>query len=282
MGRQFSIFIFFALSTVAVIVMQPGPREFAAHELSTATEASRNELTVLTPEPQAAPLPVPDDVLSDIKAAAAQAQSANTFPVIQPDAAEEVALSAPVVPATPVAPQLDPVPRPSFLETVAPAPAAPLMPAPQQASAGPERAQLRDMSWSALGQLQQLGHVPQTPGKEGSLINSIVRRSMAHVDNPADVAPAPVLAAPAPMATPVAPAPRASASLTPAPAAVPATGPIGKRATYMVVPGDNLALIAVKLYGSALKTDQLLRDNPSLRANPNSLRIGQVISYRAQ
>jgi nucleoid-associated protein YgaU len=49
--------------------------------------------------------------------------------------------------------------------------------------------------------------------------------------------------------------------------------------TYTVSSGDTLALIAIKLYGSALATDRLLADNPPLRRNPNELRIGQVLKY---
>ena len=68
-----------------------------------------------------------------------------------------------------------------------------------------------------------------------------------------------------------------------APVAAPAQQAVRRQAaanqSYIVAPGDTLALIAIKLYGSALATDRLLQDNPTLRQNPNALRIGQVLQY---
>lgn len=284
MGRSVSVFLFFALSTIAIIVMQPGPREMALVETAGATQASRNELTALAPQPERVPLPVPDNVLLQIKQAAEMPVMPTPQTVTsQTNAAVQAALSSAPTLARPQTPQLEPTvqvqpaPQPSFVATPQPAPQAARQPMPAPAPVSPD---LRDMSWSALGDLQKLGHIQKAPGSEGSLINSIVRRSMKHVDDPVIAAPAPALtAAPAqPAVRAPAAIARQSASLSPAPR--PAVGAIGARGSYTVAPGDNLALIAVKLYGSALKTDQLLQDNPALRANPNSLRIGQILSYR--
>ena len=304
MGRHIFVFAFFALSTVAIILAQPGPRQMAEIEVATATEASRNELSALRPVEMPAHLPVPDIILAQIKQASripdalpAQTQSQIDDAVLTALNAPAAAVSNDAVLAAPAAapaqqvfaaqdpaqPVLEAAPEPVFQDpttsTYAPAPAS---------------SELRDMSWSALGQLKQLGHVSKAPRTEGSLLNSIVRRSMAHVDNPAAASvptPAPALqpAVQPERVTALAPRPAApaapkavQAAPQPRPVAVQSAGAIGKRESYLVVPGDNLALIAIKLYGSALATDRLLQDNPSLRSNPNSLRIGQVISYRSQ
>ncbi|MEP5155632.1 LysM domain-containing protein, partial [Planktotalea sp.] len=120
---------------------------------------------------------------------------------------------------------------------------------------------------------------------EGSLLNSIVRRSMGQVGNAPALAR---IAAPTPRAAPkpkpqvvaAAPVKRVQAAAL-APAPQKAVRQTAVQSTYVVASGDTLALIAIKLYGTALAIDDLLAQNPSLRSNPNSLRIGQVLQYAA-
>lgn len=138
----------------------------------------------------------------------------------------------------------------------------------------------RDMSWQTLNALNSLGQVSKAPGQEGSLLNSIVRRSLGHVDGTQPLQAAPTTFT-APRTTAV-PAAQGLVQRT-ARLAAPERGTTGLSGsasnTYTVSSGDTLALIAIKLYGSALATDRLLSDNPSLRRNPNALRIGQVLKY---
>ena len=259
MMRSITIFSFFAFATVLVIVLQPGPRPAYVYEQSEDTlhETSRNQVDVLQ-EPQAMPtLQAPDDVISELKAAA-QPEPAVAIPEPTSDATGagsltrlQAALSASLGTQQPV--QTDAAPTPQAVSTPSPVP-----------SVAPE---LRDMSWQTLNALNGLGRVAKAPGQEGSLLNSIVRRSMGQVSS----TPAPRTQA----ATLVKPAPAARVK------SVASTQSVGSQ-SYIVASGDTLALIAIKLYGSALAKDKLLSQNPDLRRNPDDLRIGQVLRYSTQ
>ncbi|MEM9580613.1 MAG: hypothetical protein AAF891_07985 [Pseudomonadota bacterium] len=257
MGKPGSVFLFFALSTVALIVMQPGPRSENLFPVASSFDASRNDYSALRPQVADIPLPVPDDVIADIKRAAKELPAPQVDTALPDANAPQVAaIVTPEMPNVPAVAQ----PQPVFDAQV-----------PQTAVVAAQRvapvsSELRDMSWSALGTLQQLGQKGHAPGGEGSLINSIVRRSMAHVEGPLPVRQ---------------PAVQVQAfQKQPSEPVQPQTPNMDARKTYKVVSGDNLALIAIKLYGSALQTDKLLLDNPALKANPSALRIGQIISYR--
>ena len=131
------------------------------------------------------------------------------------------------------------------------------------------------MSWQTLNALNGIGHLSKAPGQQGSLLNSIVRRSMGHVDGTL------IVSAPSSQmrVAPSAPA----VAINNAPVRQVARAKIAANTgmqNYTVSSGDTLALIAIKLYGSALATDLLLQDNPVLRQNPNTLRIGQQLNYR--
>ncbi len=274
MIRGIAIFAFFTLSTVLVIVLQPGPREDFAAERSDADlfETSRNEIQVLDkPAPQPA-LVAPDNVLSELKAGArTQANAPQT-------AVREAASNA--IQHTTIDTNAAIEEVKTDLGFIAPQPAPAQMRQPLrtnlQPSARSVAPELRDMSWQTLNALNSIGHVAKAPGQEGSLLNSIVRRSMGHVDGAQNPQPRVATTFTAPRKA-VAPAPRAAAQ--PAARAVVQPSANAANNSYIVSSGDTLALIAIKLYGSALAKDRLLSENPSLRQNPNALRIGQVLKY---
>ncbi|MGH1576665.1 MAG: LysM peptidoglycan-binding domain-containing protein [Planktotalea sp.] len=262
--RGIAIFSFFALSTVLIIFLQPGPRPAYVYERSEmpTNTTSRNEVDVLFTPPAKPTLEAPDEVISELKSAKI-AQSAAQPEQPQPamgqnsgslDRLQSVLTasleSEQVVQSTPDTSQ-----HIASIPAVQPATRAPEI-VPAQAVA-PE---LRDMSWQTLNTLNSLGQISKAPGQEGSLLSSIVRRSMGQVDASDMKHPKMPIAATTP-ARAVSPEPRTGMQ------------------TYVVVPGDTLALIAVKLHGSALATDRLLSQNPTLRQNPNALRIGQVLKY---
>ncbi|MGB7318517.1 MAG: LysM domain-containing protein [Planktotalea sp.] len=268
MMRSITIFSFFALATVLVIVLQPGPRPSYVYEQSenALRETSRNEVDVLN-EPKATPaLQAPDEVISRLKAAARPAPAikqaeptSNLAPggsLTRLQAALDASLGTNSVTS-------DADPEPVTTVQTAPEPIRPVAQTMYQA-VEPE---LRDMSWQTLNTLNSLGHKTKGPGQEGSLLNSIVRRSMGQVGNQPT---APVTSAVRAVPAPAQPALRTSAVQS------------GAKKSYVVASGDTLALIAIKLYGSALATDKLLSENPVLRQNPDALRIGQVLRYSNQ
>jgi nucleoid-associated protein YgaU len=308
MIRGIAIFAFFTLLTILVIVLQPGPRENFASTPSNLElfETSRNQVQVFN-EPVAEPiLTVPDDLAADLKAArdAQTRVEPNPEPRLQATLDTSAAVREALQDSDFYAPTAGNASQKSTsaatfaailaereaqAPTPTPAPVrqqAVLQPAPQPArsaalSATPDATpylapELRDMSWQTLNTLNSIGHVSKAPGQEGSLLNSIVRRSMGHVDGtqPTQAIPQATFTAPRIAATPaVQVAPQRTAR-----AATPARNGAAA-STYTVSSGDTLALIAIKLYGSALATDRLLADNPPLRRNPNELRIGQVLKY---
>lgn len=259
MMRSVLIFSFFALATVLVIVLQPGPRPDYAFQpvQNTPHEASRNEVGVLH-QPQANPaLQAPDDVIAKLKAAAEpqrvqageeQSLEGTAGSLQRLQAALNASLGTPDVRSDAPAVTAPSVETPARVQQAMPA-----------YSVAPE---LRDMSWQTLNALNGLNREAKAPGQEGSLLNSIVRRSMGRVGD------APMVQARAPQAQAVRDVPQQQPFVQG-----------GAKQSYTVAPGDTLALIAIKLYGSALEGERLLSDNPELRQNPNALRIGQVLQY---
>ena len=270
MVRSMIIFAFFALATVLVIVLQPGPRPQYAYEAREQMqhETTRNEVQVL-PEPQNTQvLSAPNDVIAKLKAAAqpkppAATETGTTASLKRLQAALDASLgeAGTVSDARPGPVAAIDVPQD-------PAPQAPMYYASSSQAIAPE---LRDMSWQTLNTLNGLAQVSRAPGQEGSLLNSIVRRSMGHVDGTQILRTDPIVTRTSAVAN--VPARPASNSQRPTKATA---------RSYIVSSGDTLALIAIKLYGSALATDRLLSENPALRQNPNALRIGQVLKYSTQ
>lgn len=261
MMRSVLIFSFFALATVMVIVFQPGPRPDYAYEQTEVllNETSRNEVQVLREVQPAPALSAPDEVINELKTAPKVVRRPDPLAGGTSDALQQlqatlnasmaidnlatdaiVQSSAPVVDQTPVPVRPD---VSNMTQAIAP--------------------ELRDMSWQTLNALNTLSQTSKAPGQEGSLLNSIVRRSMGHVDGTQIVRPSVTV-------------PKVNA---PVKREARAQVPSGAKQSYIVASGDTLALIAIKLYGSALATERLVAENPALRQNPNALRIGQVLEY---
>ena len=272
MMRGFLIFAFFTISTLLVIVLQPGPRDDFAYQQNPQAllETSRNQMQVLDQPREDTLLTIPDDVISELKAGGIQ-QSVQ--PIVAPEAADTGAvlnrLQATL--ATPINTDA------AVSDALAEATTVFQQPSVQpQASINAIAPELRDMSWQTLNALNGIGRVSKAPGQQGSLLNSIVRRSMGHVDGTLIVSAPSSQMRVAPSAPAIA-INNASVRRQVARAKIAANTGLKN---YTVSSGDTLALIAIKLYGSALATDQLLQDNPVLRQNPNTLRIGQQLNYR--
>lgn len=236
-------------------------------------ETSRNEVQVLAVPRPAAGLSAPDDVIFELKS------GGQTRRQEQPNASNagettgsllrlQAALDA----------SLGEVPIVSDVagETIAPR----HRQVTSQTSVNAIAPELRDMSWQTLNALNNIGHVTKAPGQKGSLLNSIVRRSMGHVDGVKTVRPN-VTFDDAKNANPKPVSPKPAVIRAAVQKQVRSLVPTGAASSYIVTSGDTLALIAIKLYGSALATDRLLAENPALRQNPNALRIGQVLNYSA-
>ena len=113
-------------------------------------------------------------------------------------------------------------------------------PAPADLSVGDE--ELRRLTWSTLSNLNHATGRDSAPGQPGSLLHTIVRRSL---DDGGASAP------------------------------LPAQG--GSPTTYVVQAGDSLVSIAEALYGDVNMTGPLFAANQSLLARPDDLRPGQVL-----
>ena len=167
MMRGISIFAFFTLSTVLVIVLQPGPRDDFSNQPNAEAfvEASRNQTQVFD-DPLAAPvLAVPDEVISQLKARAQPQRAVAPAPAPAETGASltrlQAALSASI--------NTDAAVSDALANTAAPQPVRQQPQVAVQAIA-PE---LRDMSWQTINQLSRLGASPEAPGQQGSLLNSM-------------------------------------------------------------------------------------------------------------
>lgn len=97
---------------------------------------------------------------------------------------------------------------------------------------------LRRMTWDTLSKLNNATGRDAAPGRPGSLLHTIVQRSLQSGD--------------------------------------PQTAPVGDPpATYVVQPGDSLASIAEALYGDVNMTGPLFAANQPQLAQPDDLRAGQ-------
>lgn len=267
MMRNAIIFSLFAFATVLVIILQPGPRDDYANAgtQNLTQEAMRNSVNVFQDPADEVHLTAPDAVISRLKA--------GEKPVAQ-IATQEDSQDTSAAPTN----RFQAILEASYADTndvsqrpVLAAPTAPELSANQQVATD-----LRAMSWQTLNALNSLGQANKAPGQEGSLLNSIVRRSMGEVGGTQMRQPVSVNSG---LGS------NAQTDLFNNSAAL-AQQTAGFQASagqsYIVASGDTLALIAIKLYGTALATDKLLAQNPSLRQNPNALRIGQVLKYNVQ
>lgn len=168
--------------------------------------------------------------------------------VVQPGANRRTAdMSAPD-PVTRAEPALAPLPQESAPVAMAVPDFTPALPSaePAQAAApvptaGLDDQAMRQMTWETLSSLNHATGRQTAPGQPGSLLHTIVRRSLD----------APVGAAP----------PQA-----------------GKMADmYVVQAGDSLVSIAEKIYGDVNMTGPLFAANQSILTRPDDLRPGQTL-----
>ncbi|WP_323768266.1 LysM peptidoglycan-binding domain-containing protein [Antarctobacter sp.] len=101
-------------------------------------------------------------------------------------------------------------------------------------------AEMRRMTWDALSDLNQATGRDSAPGQPGSLLHTIVRRSL-------------------------------SGSGTAPEARTPGSG------VYVVQPGDSLVSIAERIYGDVNMTGPLFAANQSVLRRPDDLRPGQSL-----
>jgi nucleoid-associated protein YgaU len=117
---------------------------------------------------------------------------------------------------------------------------------------------LRDMTFSAISQVKSAttGQAP-APGQPGSLLHSVVQRSMA-TNAPAEAQPSPTRAD----------ALRATTGADDSP----------EVQTYQVRAGDTLGSIARALYGDVNMSTHLFTTNTDIMARPDSLTPGMVLT----
>lgn len=120
---------------------------------------------------------------------------------------------------------------------------------------------LRDMTFSAISQVKSAttGQAP-APGQPGSLLHSVVQRSMS-TNAPAAGQPSPTRADALREATGADDSPEAQ--------------------TYQVRTGDTLVSIARAVYGDANMSTHLFTTNAEIMARPDSLTPGMVLTLPA-
>ena len=104
---------------------------------------------------------------------------------------------------------------------------------------------MRRMTWGALSGLNQVTGRDSVPGQPGSLLHTIVQRSLTE-------------------------SPAGAADRTPPPAT-------GTQRVYVVQPGDSLVSIAQRVYGDVNMTGLLFSANQAVLARPDDLRAGQKL-----
>lgn len=138
----------------------------------------------------------------------------------------------------------------------APLPAA-LRPVDTSATSAEQPVNMRDMTFSAISNLKSVttGEAP-APGQPGSLLHSVVQRTIAQ-EAPSPGA-APPLTQIEPVRTETAPLPTDTGS-------------------YFVRQGDTLLSIAKDVYGDIAMASEIYRSNADVMASPDSLRPGMVL-----
>lgn len=119
---------------------------------------------------------------------------------------------------------------------------------------------MRDMTFSAISNLKSVttGETP-APGQPGSLLHSVVQRSIAN-------------GTPAPTAT------RPVTRIEPVSTGTPRTP---STRSYFVRPGDTLLSIAIELYGDTSMSSEIFRQNANVMSSPDSLKPGMVLKLPA-
>ncbi|WP_425100883.1 LysM peptidoglycan-binding domain-containing protein [Tropicibacter sp. S64] len=168
-----------------------------------------------------------------------------------PDMPSPVTRAEPALDTAPVQDPLASAVANGLVQTPAPQPAAPkpqIQPQTRVASApaaGLDDQTMRRMTWDTLSNLNQATGHEKAPGQPGSLLHTIVRRSLNE---------------------PAMPAPAASAA----------------EGVYIVQPGDSLVSIAERVYGDVNMTGPLFAANQSKLTRPDDLRPGQQLVLPAK
>lgn len=165
--------------------------------------------------------------------------------------ASDPAVTEPTV--TRVMPALDNI---AAVEPVSPERIAQHTPAVAPVSA-PQNAQpnsVRDLTFAAIRNLKTAttGETP-APGDPGSLLHSVVQRSIG-------AAPVPTVTTPEPV--------QAATRTTRQPTS----------GSYFVRPGDTLISIATEVYGDANMATELFESNKNIMSRPDSLQTGMVLA----
>lgn len=170
----------------------------------------------------------------------------------EPDTATTVTRVADPLETTPVVT----TPAPAAPAPVVAATPAPLPPIAPTVRSGDDPTNMRDMTFSAISNLKSVttGEAP-APGQPGSLLHSVVQRSIAKT-TPAQASQPPVTQIePVSTATP----------------RIPTTG------SYFVRPGDTLLSIAKEVYGDTTMSSEIFRHNTNILTSPDSLKPGMVL-----
>ena len=109
---------------------------------------------------------------------------------------------------------------------------------------------LRRMTWDTLSNITRATGKESAPGQPGSVLHTIVKRSLNEADSP-------VIARSTPAVT--APPPKPEAKI------------------YVVQPGDSLVTIADRIYGDVNMTGPLFAANQAILSRPDDLRAGQTL-----
>jgi nucleoid-associated protein YgaU len=161
---------------------------------------------------------------------------------VLPDPETETRVTREAAPLDTVAPPVEPT---QDIVTAAPQPAITLGPTAD------EPTNMRDLTFSAISNLKAAttGEAP-APGEPGSLLHSVVQRSIANTTRPQVTEIEPV---------------RADTSRTPTVTA------------YFVRPGDTLMSIAEELYGDVNMSTAIFQANTDTLSRPDSLQAGMVL-----
>jgi nucleoid-associated protein YgaU len=160
---------------------------------------------------------------------------------------------------TRVADPLTPPAKTEPIVVVTPDPVQPPAPMPRVATTDQSAGQptnMRDMTFSAISNLKSVttGETP-APGQPGSLLHSVVQRSIAN-----DTA-----------AQTIAPPLTEVQSVSTRPPRIPTTG------SYFVRPGDTLLSIAKEVYDDTTMSSEIFRQNTNILTSPDSLKPGMVL-----
>ncbi|MCR9110613.1 LysM peptidoglycan-binding domain-containing protein [Marivita sp. XM-24bin2] len=121
---------------------------------------------------------------------------------------------------------------------------------------GAQPTNMRDMTFSAISNLKSVttGEAP-APGQPGSLLHSVVQRSIANATGTGTVAPE---------VTEIEPV-STSTRRTP------------NAGSYFVRPGDTLLSISREVYGDTSMSSELFQQNTNILTSPDSLTPGMVL-----